>query len=454
MLFSGRNRIIMDSIHGLTEFDSKLRRVVDSREVQRLRWIHQTGLGFLVYPGAEHSRFAHAIGAYGVAARVFRHLRSLGETSGLFSPSDLDDDLRQAFVIAALCHDLGHTAFSHVLEQVLLPDGLRSHEACTLEILEGQTQVAKQISDSGCDLEQVIQLLRGVHWNDGLCKLLSGHVDVDRWDYLLRDAAAAGVVYGTYDLDWLIHSLSLIPDSEGRPSLVIEARRGLVALKHFLTARRSMYQQVYWHTTVRSAERMLRAIFERLLDPARAKRKKFEQGLKTFTGFRSLLAGERPTLEEFLQTDDIAVLTAVKHWALSAPDPVLRYLCRCFSQRRLFKQVRIPDSAVEAELPKIQTNVKAAFERQAPSAAPELAKADMDTAIGYLVLVDTCKFEAQTGLQGIYFDVGEERAKTLDLLTDNSEFDIAGGLNSFSRTRVYVPADVLEAVEKAVGVRA
>jgi len=454
MLFSGRNRIIMDSIHGLTEFDSKVRRIVDTREVQRLRWIHQTGLGFLVYPGAEHSRFAHAIGAYGVATRVFQHLRSLGEISGLFGPSDLDDDLRQAFVIAALCHDLGHTAFSHVLEQVLLPNGLRSHEACTWEILEGETEVAKQIRDS-CDLEQVIQLLRRVHWNKGLCNLLSGDVDVDRWDYLLRDAAAAGVVYGTYDLDWLIHSLSLEADSvEGRPNLVIEARRGLVALKHFLTARRSMYQQVYWHTTVRSAERMLRAIFERLLDPARPKRKKFEQGLRILPGFKSLVAGGKPTLEEFLQTDDIAVLTAVKQWAFSSPDPVLRFLCRCFSQRRLFKQIRIPDAAVATQLPKIQEEVKAAFKRQAPSAAPELAKTDMDIAIGYLVLVDTCKFEAQTGLQDIYFDVGEETAKTLDLLRGNPEFDIAAGLNPFSRTRAYVPGDVLEAVENAVGVRA
>src|SRR5271167_1318021 len=121
------NRLIMDAMHGLTEVDPRFWRVIDTREVQRLRWIRQTGLAYLVYPGAEHSRFAHAIGTYGVARRIFRHLERETHYSGVFNPSQLDEDLELAFTVAALCHDIGHTAFSHVLERLLLPEGLRAH---------------------------------------------------------------------------------------------------------------------------------------------------------------------------------------------------------------------------------------------------------------------------------------------------------------------------------------
>ena len=252
MPFAGANRVIMDSMHGLTEVDPRFWRVVDAPEVQRLRWIRQTGLAYLVYPGAEHSRFAHAIGAYSVSRRVFNHLRHEISYRGTLSPSQLDGDLELAFTTAALCHDLGHTAFSHVLETLLLPKDFKSHEDCTLELLR-EGRVGEEVNKL-CDLEQVLQLLAGTHWNDGLCKLLSGNIDVDRWDYVMRDAAAAGLVYGNYDLDWLIRSLSLHPDSGRRPRLLVEAHRGLVALEHFLSARRSMYQQVYYHTTVRGAE--------------------------------------------------------------------------------------------------------------------------------------------------------------------------------------------------------
>jgi HD superfamily phosphohydrolase len=145
MALAAANRVIMDAIHGLTHVDPRFWRVVDTPEVQRLRWIRQTGLAYLVYPGAEHSRFAHAIGAYGVSRRVFAQLRHEATLTGLFGPSELDADLELAFTTAALCHDLGHTAFSHVLETLLLPKDLRSHEDCTLRVLlEGE--VGKLIS--------------------------------------------------------------------------------------------------------------------------------------------------------------------------------------------------------------------------------------------------------------------------------------------------------------------
>src|SRR5581483_10415075 len=110
MPLAAANRVIMDAIHGLTEVDPRFWEVVDAPEVQRLRRIRQTGLAYLVYPGAEQSRFAHAIGSYSVARRVFAQLRREMTQTGNLSPSNLDADLELAFTTAALCHDLGHTA--------------------------------------------------------------------------------------------------------------------------------------------------------------------------------------------------------------------------------------------------------------------------------------------------------------------------------------------------------
>ncbi len=325
MPLAAANRLIMDAMHGLTEVDPRFWRVIDTREVQRLRWIRQTGLAYLVYPGAEHFRFAHAIGTYGVARRIFNHLRRETTYTGALSPSHLDPDLEFAFTTAALCHDLGHTAFSHVLETLLLPKNFRTHEDCTLALLR-EGEVGEQVTKIGCDLEQVLQLLTGAHWNDGLCRLLSGSIDVDRWDYLMRDAAAAGVVYGNYDLDWIIHSLSLYPDSDRRPRLLIEAHRGLVAVEHFLGARKSMYQQVYYHPTVRGAERLLRAAFERACDPARPDAYKGDTESGVPECLHGVLRGSRPSLAEFVDIDDTVIIAALKRWSRSATDPVLRYL--------------------------------------------------------------------------------------------------------------------------------
>ena len=352
------NRLIMDAMHGLTEVDPRFWRVIDTREVQRLRWIRQTGLAYLVYPGAEHSRFAHAIGTYGVARRIFGHLQRETIYTGAFSPSQLDPDLELAFTTAALCHDLGHTAFSHVLETLLLPKDFRTHEDCTLALLR-EGQVGEQIKKIGCDLEQVVDLLTGTHWNDGLCKLLSGTIDVDRWDYLMRDAAAAGVVYGNYDLDWMIHSLNLHADSERRPRLLIEAHRGLVAVEHFLGARRTMYQQVYYHPTVRGAERLLRAVFERAKDPARPDEYKGGTGSGIPECLHGVLRGEGPSLTEFIDIDDTVIMGALKRWSRSATDPVLRYLAKCLVERRLFKEIRFETPDIDTILEKVRTSTTA-----------------------------------------------------------------------------------------------
>jgi HD superfamily phosphohydrolase len=447
MPLPGRNRVIMDSVHGLTEFDQSFRRILDTRELQRLRWIRQTGLVFLVYPGAEHSRFSHALGAYGIAKRVLYHIRSVAAL-GTFSPSELDENLEKAFLIAALCHDLGHTPFSHVLEQLLLPQGMRSHEDCTLAILKDTTcQIGRVIRNVGCDLDQVIGLLDGVHWNDGLCKLLSGSADVDRWDYLLRDAAASGLIYGSYDLDWMIHSIYLLRDAERKPRLVIEAPKGFVALKHFLAARRSMYQQVYWYDTVRGAERLLRAIFERASDPQKPSRFKAAVDADIPSCLKGVISAQPLTMEEFLETDDTAVISFVKYWAFRGTDPLLKYLSRCLLERRLFKAVA---SADEHHIDIIRAAVKDALTRQRLSQLSELAGTDLDEAVDYLVLTDSCRFNPDVRMNGILFDLGQHEPVPFEQLDPQFQEEILSGLGAFQQSRIFVPSEVAESVQNVI----
>lgn len=447
MPLAAANRLIMDAMHGLTEVDPRFWRVIDTREVQRLRWIRQTGLAYLVYPGAEHSRFAHAIGTYGVARRIFQHLQRETHYTGNFSPSQLDGDLELAFTTAALCHDLGHTAFSHVLETILLPKDFRTHEDCTLALLRDR-EVGEQIRKIGCDLEQVLQLLTGAHWIDGLCRLLSGTIDVDRWDYLMRDAAAAGVVYGNYDLDWIIHSLSLYPDLERRPRLLVEAHRGLVAVEHFFAARKSMYQQVYYHPTVRGAERLLRAVFERACDYTRPEtyRSDVENGIPSC--LHGVLCGSPPSLDDFVDIDDTVIIAALKCWSRSATDPVLRYLATCLVERRLFKEIRFASADFDTVRASIRNAVQEATTRQSASDLPVIGPND-EKALDYFVLVDECEFKVQNRFDGLLFDCGDAHPKSFDEIQSRPEHDIVSG-GGFTRTKIFVPSEIADSVRTAL----
>lgn len=443
---SGLNRVIMDSVHGICPVDRPLRRILDTQEVQRLRFIHQTGLNFLVYPGSEHSRFVHSLGTYSVAKRIFQHLYLLSSEMSDLSPSKLDGGLEKAFLVGALCHDLGHTAFSHTLENVLLPEGFKTHEDCTLHLMQRDGPIANEIKEYGCEIDEVVQLLSGRHWVDGLCRLLSGNIDVDRWDYLLRDSRAAGVRYGVFDLNWLINSISLQADSTKCQRLVLDARRGLSALKQFLRARAFMYEQVYLHATVRGADRLLRAMFERAADTAKPGRFSDHKNRAIPKIFEEVAAGKRASLEHFLLIDDIAVIGLVKVWANLSRDPVLRYLARCFLKRRLFKEVgswrsEVPPGYLEL----VKNAVRKAFKKQV-SDDLKLKDEEMEQSLDYFVLIDTATFKADDRFDGILFDIGGGTLVTLEELRQNPEFNPPLPEPPFHRVRLFVPYEVRGAV--------
>lgn len=332
--------ILRDPVHGLVTFEEPEERIVflllEAREVQRLRRIRQLGLASLAYPGADHTRFSHAVGAAFVMTRLLRRLRSIQEELP-FWQRVTTERAREALA-AALLHDLGHGPFSHLFEQVV-PNAER-HEAWTRRILlDPGTDVHRILTGLDPTLpERVADLVEGRHELTYLARAVSGSFDVDRCDYLLRDAHATGVGYGRFDLDWLLRSLCFgVPDGEGAaPPLAIDGQKGIPAIESFFLARLFMFQQVYFHKTERACEWMLARILERarevIADGARL--------AGTPPGILALAREGTASLGDYLALDDPQLWVALSAWQ-SASDPVLSDLVARLHGRHLFKTLEL-----------------------------------------------------------------------------------------------------------------
>jgi HD superfamily phosphohydrolase len=222
-------------------------RVLDTAAVQRMRYIRQLGHAFLVYPGATHSRFEHALGAYHLTRRALLALEARGEL-GDVAPAD-----QRAVALAALLHDIGHYPFSHALEEA----GFPSHEAQGVLRL-GETELRGELeAEAGSGIvEEIGALIRG-RSRSPLQGLISGPLDLDKIDYLCRDSRMCGVPYGTVDVDRLLASITLVEGSVGRRELGVQ-EKGVSALESLLFAKYQMYRNVYWHHAVRSATCMFK----------------------------------------------------------------------------------------------------------------------------------------------------------------------------------------------------
>jgi HD superfamily phosphohydrolase len=327
--------ILRDPVHGLVSFETEEESIVpallEARELQRLRRVRQTGLASLAYPGADHTRFAHAIGSACVMTRLIRRLRSIHESLPYWQR--LTTERARDALAAALLHDIGHGPFSHLFEQVL--PHARHHEDWTREIvLDAGTDVNRILKsfDSGLP-ERVADLVQGKHELTFLAKAVSGTFDVDRCDYLLRDAHATGVNYGAFDLDWLLRSLRFgVSVSDAAPPLAIDGAKGIPAIESFLLARLFMFQQVYFHKTERASEWMLSRILERV-------GRLTQDGTRLGSTPRAIseiaVTGET-SLAHYLALDDATLWVALTTWC-DAPDPILADLCRRFAARKLFK---------------------------------------------------------------------------------------------------------------------
>lgn len=327
--------ILRDPVHGLVAFENDEEKIIakllGTREVQRLRRIRQLGLSSLAFPGAEHTRFAHAIGAAHVTRLFLERLRQID--SGLPFWQRVTSERARDALAAALLHDVGHGPLSHLFEEAM--PGAANHEDWTERILlDPSSEVHRVLVADDPHLPQrVVDLVHGRHELPYFAKIVSGTFDVDRCDYLLRDAHATGVRYGEYDLPWLLRSFILTDiETKDGPSLGIDGTKGLSAIESFVLARLFMFQQVYFHKAARAAEWMTGAILRRALELIRNGAR-----LPSVPGaLAASAAGEQPSLEDYIELDDQVLLGAIHAWE-DAKDPMLSDLCKRLRARALFK---------------------------------------------------------------------------------------------------------------------
>ena len=242
--------IVRDPLWNNITLDPLANRLVDSRAFQRLRYVRQLGLAYLVYPGATHTRFEHALGAWHLAGRTLALLQQRGTAW-----QALAADARVT-AVAALLHDIGHYPYSHALEEIGAP---HHEEVASAVLLRGEVGdiLREQVAPDAP--ERILALIRG-RSDSPLQGLISGSLDLDKVEYLKRDALMCGVPYGEIDVDRLLHSLTPVPDpGSGRLTMGV-SEKGLSALESLLFAKYQMYRNVYWHHAVRSATAMYKRL--------------------------------------------------------------------------------------------------------------------------------------------------------------------------------------------------
>ena len=243
---------IRDPVHGFIRADPLEAGLVASRPLQRLRFIHQLGLTFLVFPGAEHSRFSHALGAMHLAGRLYEAL--CGKSDGLL-PAGPRAAERRLVRAAALLHDLGHAPFSHSAEELF--EGGIDHEQMTRRLIATpEIEAVFERHGDGLQTTDVIRLLDGggSRAERLLAQIVSGELDVDKMDYLLRDGLYCGVRYGSYDLERLLDTVVPLADPQSGEWGIGVEEGGVHALEALVMARYYMFTQVYFNATGKALE--------------------------------------------------------------------------------------------------------------------------------------------------------------------------------------------------------
>lgn len=313
-------KVFKDPVHNYINVqDTIIWRLINTKEFQRLRRIRQLGTSYLTFHGAEHSRFSHSLGVYEITRRIISQF----ERSGY---KDWMPEERLLTLCAALLHDLGHGPFSHSIEEAFE----MNHEDWTCRIIMENTEITAILRDVSEDFpEKVASVISKTYEHEIVVNLVSGPLDADRMDYLLRDAYYTGVNYGTIDIDRI---LRMLRPYHGR---VVVKESGMHAVEDYLMSRYQMYWQVYFHPVTRSSEIILRQIFRRA-------KELFQKGYNfsfMIEPLSDLFRGE-VTVEQYLLLDEALVQTAFMQWTLEK-DELLSDLCSRFIHRKLYKYVEM-----------------------------------------------------------------------------------------------------------------
>lgn len=347
-----KGKIIRDVIHGDIFIDEKYVAVIDTKEFQRLRRIKQLSVANMVFPGAEHTRFAHCIGTFHVMRMIIEHFEPLFHKCGL----EITEQEKDAALVAALLHDIGHGPYSHAFEGVLQSLGHKdiNHEQLGVMIIKSEhTEIHEVLTrEFGEDFPDAVaniilkkQEVKQIPFNKStkkldlqfvLSSLLSSQLDADRMDYMLRDAWYTGAKYGTIDLSRTINSMSLAINPENDQFCVCVEERYLVDIENCLLGRYQMHKEVYYHSIKCEMEEVIGRILRQVKKLYEEKKLKNVDQLPE--AIRMMFAEEEFDILKYISLDDNIMYYLFENW-MNDEDPELKALCSTLINRNKYKKI-------------------------------------------------------------------------------------------------------------------
>ena len=316
-------KVLKDPVHSYIHIHYEvIWNCLDSKEFQRLRRIRQLGGDFQVYPTAEHSRFSHSLGVYEIVRRMVTEVKSLCV--------ELAEYDKVCVMLAGLLHDVGHGPFSHAFEHVTN----HSHEEYTAKIILGNTELNAILRAVSEKLPQdIVSIIQHTHENDILNQIVSGQLDADRMDYLLRDSYFTATSYGQFDLERILRTMRVRKTNEGRKVIVVKYT-GIHSVEDYIMARYQMYWQVYYHPVARSYEAVFIQLFNRLKDIFKGDKDYFED-MKVLIPF---LEKSEVSVDEYFKLDENSLLYCCA-LIQDKEDKIAADLARRLQNRKLFEYV-------------------------------------------------------------------------------------------------------------------
>lgn len=316
-------KVLKDPVHSYIHIHYEvIWNCLDSKEFQRLRRIRQLGGDFQVYPTAEHSRFSHSLGVYEIVRRMVTEVKSLCV--------ELTEYEKVCVMLAGLLHDVGHGPFSHAFENITN----HSHEEYTAKIILGNTELNAILRAVSKRLpEDIVSIIQHTHENDILNQIVSGQLDADRMDYLLRDSYFTATSYGQFDLERILRTMRVRKTAEGRKVIVVKYT-GIHSVEDYIMARYQMYWQVYYHPVARSYEAVFIQLFNRLKDIFKGNKDYFED-MKVLVPF---LEKSEVSVDEYFKLDENSLLYCCA-LIQDKEDKIAADLARRLQNRNLFEYV-------------------------------------------------------------------------------------------------------------------
>lgn len=409
MKTSNKLKIFNDPIYGFITIPNPLIfDLIAHPYFQRLRRISQMGLSYLVYPGAHHTRFHHALGCLHLMQKAVGILK--------FKGISISNEEENALYVAILLHDIGHGPFSHAMEHSLV-HGI-DHESISLQFMQALNQ------EFDGQLSLAITMFKGAYPRPFFGQLISSQLDMDRSDYLKRDSFYTGVSEGNINSERLISMMNVVDDQ-----LVIELK-GIYSIEKFLTARRLMYWQVYLHKTGLVAEQMIIRVLKRAKKLAQEKvpldvSPSFDFFLKETIEHHNFDAA---VLKQFSQLDDYDIIAALKSW-LNHPDEILRELSQRILERKLLKIKFYQKSQIAAEVDRLTQKWKAQMNHK-------------DDAISYFIFSGSIKNTGYNPYEdGI--SVLHKNGKITDVIDSSDSLNLKGLSKTVKRHYICFPKELL-----------